>query len=166
MLCFFLLASCSFNKDESIELSFMPDIYPYTDTVYASHYNNLPFYEFGQQKSSKLIFYVSGDCSSCFSRIVKWQKYLKTNELFFSDVAKAIVIETEQLPKLEYNLEKIENTIPIYIDTLNSFRTFNNLCVINSSSIFISHDNKILAYNVEEMSFKKIKSLSKDSFNY
>lgn len=144
-LIVYVIVSCNSNITvEYQEFSFMPEIYPYTDTVYAEHHNEMPFYNLGQIDKPKLIFYTYGDCSSCFSKIINWQKFVKDNFRLLENVEYAIVIYTERVEILEYNLEKIDNSIPLYIDTLQAFSNYNNTVVEESLIILLSNENRIM----------------------
>lgn len=160
----FTLFSCNFNNARNCqEFAFMPDVYPYTDTVYANHHNEIPFYKLGQQQQLKLIFYVGGDCSACFAQIAKWQQYVEKNKDLLDDVAKAIVIQTEQIEMLEYNLEKIKNTLPIYIDTARILQTYNNIDNGNTISFLLNQSNFIIGYNIEQLKHKQFVKLLSES---
>lgn len=136
LLILVMTVSCISNNTRNSQVfSFIPDVFPYTDTIYAKHLNDMPFYTFGQQNLPKIIFFIGNDCSACFAQITKWQNYIEKNRALFHGIAKAIVIQTEQLEMLEYNLEKINNSLPIYIDTSKCFSTYNNLGEINVPNI-------------------------------
>lgn len=156
-----MIISCiSNNIRDYHELSFIPEIYPYTDTVYSNHFNETSFYKFGEQHKYKLLFYVSGDCSVCFAQIPKWQKYVSDNNEILNKVAKAIVIQTEQLQMLEYNLERINSSLPIYIDTANILFTYNNIPDRKSVfSILLNEDNEVIEYDVEKLKKNRLAKL-------
>lgn len=136
------LLSCGVNGGtDKIEVSFIPDIYPYIDTIYANHHNNVPFFTFGQKKSDKLIFYTYGDCSSCFAKIIEWQNFVKANRDILSGVECALVLYSENVEILEFNLEKIDNSLPVYIDTSKTFSTYNNLPVVDSYMMLLDENN-------------------------
>ena len=156
-----MIISCvSNNIKDYQEFSFIPEIYPYADTIYSDHFNETPFYKFGEQHKYKLLFYVSGDCSVCFAQIPKWQKYVSDNTELLNKVAKAIVIQTEQLQMLEYNLERINNSLPIYIDTANILFTYNNIADRKSVfSILLNEDNEVIEYDVEKLKKNRLAKL-------
>ena len=136
------LLSCGVNDGtEKIEVSFHPDIYPYVDTLYANHNNKVPFFTFGQKKSDKLIFYTYGDCSSCFAKIIEWQNFVKANRDILSGVECALVLYSENVEILEFNLEKIDNSLTVYIDTSKIFSTYNNLPVVDSYMMLLDENN-------------------------
>lgn len=142
-----LIFSCnSSNKENYTVFSFIPEIFPYTDSIYANHLNAKPFFTLGEEKQSKLIFYINGDCSVCFARIVEWQNFINANSDLFNkkDIRYALVIYSEQLDILGYNLEKIPNTLPIYIDTAQYFSTYNNLPLTQPSITLLDSNNVVL----------------------
>ena len=50
-----ILYNCSSNTYiNQTEIAFTPDVFPYVDTIYAEHCNQLPFYKLGQQPNKKL----------------------------------------------------------------------------------------------------------------
>lgn len=150
------IISCkSDNTQDYIEYSFIPEIYPYTDTTYANHLNTIPFFLLGQEKHNKLIFYINGDCSVCFARIIEWQKFVSDNIdlLNKKQIKTALVIFSEQLDILEYNLEKIPNSLPIYIDTAQYFSTFNNI-PLSQTTITLLDSNNIVKYTTSLSSGK------------
>ena len=162
-----VLFSCNSHKDYSFqEFSFMPQIYPYVDTIYASHHNNIPFYTLGQSDMYKLIFYVYGDCSSCVAKIADYQNYVKYNNHVLKNVQCIVIMYTENIEVLEYNLEKINNTIPIYIDTLKIFSSFNSAPFDESHILLLDNRNKIIYSSIEEDDigvnhFRKVKKMLK-----
>ncbi len=155
-LLFSIISCKSDNSQEYFEYSFIPEIYPYTDTTYAGHLNTTPFFSLGQDKHEKLIFYINGDCSACFARIIEWQKFISDNrDLFNTNLIKtALVIHSEQLDILEYNLEKIPNTLPIYIDTAQYFSTFNNIPLSQATITFLDSNN-VVKYSCSSTTGKK-----------
>ncbi len=159
------LISCNSHNDYSFqEFSFMPQIYPYVDTIYAKHHNNLPFYTLGQREMYKLIFYVYGDCSSCIAKIVDYQDYVKCNNNLLNNVQSVVILYTENIEVLEYNLEKINNTLPLYIDTLKIFSSYNNASFDESHILLLDSRNKIIYSSIEADDndvnhFRKIKKI-------
>lgn len=160
----FGIISCKPDSTQDyFEYSFIPEIYPYTDTTYAEHLNTILFFSFGQEKHDKLIFYINGDCSACFARIIEWQKFVSGNIdlLNGKQIKTALVIQSEQLDILEYNLEKIPNTLPIYVDTAQYFSTFNNI-PLSQATITLLDSNNIVKYTTTPTSGKNhYKSLIK-----
>jgi homoserine O-acetyltransferase len=127
----------------------MPQIYPYVDTIYASHHNNIPFYTLGHTDVYKLIFYVYGDCSSCVAKISDFQDYVDRNSLLLKDVLCAVILYTENIEVLGYNLEKISNTLPLYIDTLKIFSSYNSAPFNESHIMLLNDSNKIIYSSIE-----------------
>lgn len=167
---FFILAAISFfascsNKPDSLPLvySFTPNIYPYSDTVYANHLNLIPFFSLGQQKTNKIIFYLNGDCSACFAKIINWQKFVTGNIETFNakNIITAVVIHTENLEMLEYNLEKIDNSLPIYIDTLQSFSLYNSIPTYEPSIVLLDSNNIVLYSTLNHSNSKHYKQILK-----
>lgn len=126
----------------------MPEIFPYSDTIYANHLNTKPFFTLGETKQCKFIFYTNGDCSVCFAKIIEWQNFINANLDLFSkkNIKYALVIYSEQLDILEYNLEKVPNIFPIYIDTAQYFSTYNNL-PLTQPSITLLDSNNVVMYS-------------------
>lgn len=142
IILFLAFISCS-AMDEGPEISFFPEIFPYVDTIYANHNNIVPFYALGQIKSNKLLFYTYGDCSFCLAKIVEWQNFVKSNKELFTDVQCALIIYTEKLEILEYNLERVDNSLPIYIDSLGKFPIYNSFPVKESQMLLLDKSNTI-----------------------
>lgn len=145
-----LFSSCDRNvNDANIEVSFFPEIYPYVDTVYSKHNNTVDFLEFGWHENEKLLMYVYGDCSACFAKIIDFCDFVEDNRALLDRVLCAIVVYSENVEILGYNLEKIDNTLPIYVDTLKKFSTYNSLPLIESYMILVDKENKGLYYTQE-----------------
>lgn len=143
--------SCNSHKDYSFqEFSFMPQIYPYVDTIYANHNNNIPFYTLGQTDVYKLILYVYGDCSSCVAKISGFQDYVDRNGFLLKDVLCSVILYTENIEVLGYNLEKISNTLPLYIDTLKIFSSYNSAPFDESHIMLLNDSNNIIYSSIED----------------
>lgn len=155
-LVFSLLSCNSTNTTNFTEFSFIPEIYPYTDTTYATHLNTTPFFSFGQEKFNKIIFYINGDCSACFAHIIEWQKFINKdmNLINKRKIKTALVIHSEELEMLEYNLEKIPNSLPIYIDTAQYFSIYNNV-PLTQPSITLLDSNNMVVYRTLNTSRKQ-----------
>lgn len=151
-----ILVGCEFGMNsEDKEISFMPDIYPYVDTIYSNHNNQTPFYDFGQNKNKKILFYTNGDCGACFHQIKQWQEFININKGQIEGISYALVIQTDNLSRLEYNLEKINNSIPIYIDTDNSFSIYNSIQAMQPQTFVLDEHNNI-KYHTAKLNFKSI----------
>ena len=156
LLMALMIISCiSNNIRDYHEFSFIPEIYPYTDTIYSDHFNETSLYKFGLQNKPKLLLCANGDCSVCFAQISKWHRYLKERENLFKDVAIAIVIQTDNTQMLEYNLEKIDNFLPIYIDTTKALQNYNMIDYYSSTSLLLSQENYIIGEGVELDNYKR-----------
>jgi len=156
LLMALMIISCISNNIRNYhEFSFIPEIYPYTDTVYSNHFNETSFYKFGQQDKPKLLLCTNGDCSVCFAQISEWYKYLKDSKKLFEDVAIAIVIQTDNIHMLEYNLEKIDNFLPIYIDTTEALQIYNMIDYNSSTSLLLSQENYIIGEVAELDKYKR-----------
>lgn len=142
----FLLACKPVSNDVPVEYSFISEIYPYTDTIYATHVNIIPFFTFGQKNNDKIVFYLDGDCSACYARIIEWQKFIVDNGDLLSEknIQTALIIHTEKLDMLEYNLESIPNLLPIYVDTAQYFATYNSIPLLKSSVTLLDSNNIVL----------------------
>ncbi len=147
ILCGAFLLSCKTNDNQNLtEYSFMPEIYPYTDTIYAEHLNTVPFFSLGEEKNGKIIFYLNGDCSACFVQITDFQKFVESHKdlLNKKEIRTAVVIHSEQLDMLEYNLENIPGTLPIYIDTAQYFSTYNSVPLLQTSMALLDSNNAVI----------------------
>ena len=159
-----MLSNCHQQSSTNfIQYSFIPEIYPYTDTIYARHLNTTPFFELGEYKTGKLIFYLNGDCSACFAQILEWQKFILEHKdlLDKKKIKTAIVIHSEQLDLLEYNLENIPNSIPIYIDTAQYFSTYNNVPPKQKSITFLDSNNVVIHSTLHHLDKKQYKEILK-----
>ncbi|MBQ7773289.1 MAG: hypothetical protein IJ383_04410 [Bacteroidales bacterium] len=157
-----LITGCKSGNDmDSKEISFMPDIFPYVDTIYAKHNNQQQFYKLGLSNNKKIIFYTNGDCGTCFHQIVQWQEFINNYSEQIYGVDYVIVIQTEVLPRLEYNLERIDNSIPIYIDTMQCFSVYNNMPTINPQILVLDEQNVVIYYAENEFDQKKILKILK-----
>ena len=139
------LYSCNRAKFHQ-EYTFIPYVYPYFDTMSYKHLNTLSFFSFGQQKFPKLVFYIDGDCSACFAKIIEWQKFVVMHSGLMEkrNIQTAIVLNTEQLDMLEYNLESIESILPIYIDTAQYFSTYNGIPYLRPSVALLDSNNRLV----------------------
>ena len=145
-----LFSSCDRHvNDGNIEVSFFPEIYPYVDTVYSKHNNTIDFLEFGGKENAKLLMYVYGDCSACFAKIIEFYDFVEDNRGVLDGVSCAIVAYSENVEILGYNLENLDNTLPIYVDTLQKFSTYNSLPLMESYMILVDKENKGLYYTQE-----------------
>lgn len=152
-----LITGCKSGNDmEGKEISFMPDIYPYVDTIYANHNNQQQFYKLGLSNNKKIIFYTDGDCGVCFHKIVQWQNFINNYREQINGVDYAIVIQTEILSRLEYNLERIDNSIPIYIDTTKCFSIYNNIPAINPKILVLDEQNAVKYYAEDKFNEKRV----------
>lgn len=142
-----VLFSCNPHENYQ-EFSFMPQIYPYIDTIYAKHNNNTPFFNLGQSNMYKLVFYVYGDCSSCIAKIVDYQEFVEKNGLL-KEAHCVVILYTENIDVLGYNLEKISNALPLYIDTMKIFSSYNGVPFDESNLLLMNDKNEIIYSSIE-----------------
>ena len=53
----------------------------------------------------------------------------------------ALIVYSENVEILEFNLEKIDNSLPVYIDTSKTFSIYNNLPVVDSYMMLLDENN-------------------------
>ncbi len=145
LFCLLTVSGCSIQPDTPAweECVFMPDIKLWEGTPHNSSYPH-SFYKFGEENKMKFLVLIQGDCSFCLSKIKTWEEYFHTYRKEYENVAYAVVIYTDDVVLLKYNLEKMNTSLPAYIDTMNSFEQSNNIVVDPHFFALLDHNNKVL----------------------
>lgn len=150
-----LLFGCGRQTSSDLEYAnweecvFVPMIYPYAG-------NNTPdtaalsFWKWGEKKQMKLIALIYGDCGSCFAQLEQWQTYLDYYKKEYEQIPFAAVVYTDNLLILEYNLEKLNSPLPIYIDTMRYFIQSNNLTETDQCYALLDSTNRVLYSTIGE----------------
>lgn len=132
------------------ECVFMPQIYLWEGSVENNEEYPRSFYNFGKEDKQKFIVLVQGDCSYCLGKIKTWEEYFNIYKEEYKNVAAAVVVYTDDLIILEYNLEKINPSLPIYLDTMRSFEQSNNIKPTARFFVLLDTENKVLYSSVDK----------------
>lgn len=97
------------------------------------------------QNSTKIIYLMNADCGYCLSKLGAWNSFLSKKPFLFSKIIVYAYSSSAQYDLMEYLIESdMSIQFPVFIDSLNSFRTMNMLNKDDPEVFVINQNNKVV----------------------
>lgn len=105
-----------------------------------------------------LLFTFDGDCGYCVNKLKEYDSIYQSNMKDYGNIKCLAILNTKNKHILEYHLEKVNISIPVFIDTSSVFLSQNNITNNNIGFILDSCNTLIFKgdYLMSTRKFSKI----------